>query len=201
MVKIPRVFLVAVLLLALPATVLAQGADLSGTWELFTGVSLAPVDGVTTAPSADTGTVPIFDCNFQGTANIFQDGTEIFGTSDLILVEGSPSCPAEMSADVTGIVNGTQVEMGLLMGGNVGEATFSGSVGLPALRTKAAVPADETVSGRFSATSGPFTGAGGQWSAIRVQAGVIAIPTLGGGALTLLVALLLGAGIIVLRRH
>lgn len=164
----------ATLLIAASST--AQVPDYSGTWSLSTVAEL-PDDGGT--------------CVFEGTAQVTQDGTELSGTATLMLVDGPAACPPMMMADLSGAVGeGDCVTLGLLLGGQLGEATFSGCPGnLP-----------DTLDGQFQVTSGPFAGTGGSWSAV-LGPSVLAIPTLSALGLAALVVVLMLTGAWLMRRR
>lgn len=174
----------ASLLFAVPALRAQVPVDVSGTWDLQTDVFVAQ-------PEGQAEGLP--DCQYEGSAEIGQDGSSISGSSDLSLVSGDPPCPAEMSADLTGTVAGSSIEMGMLMGGNLGSAQFTGTV---------VESADGgNTGGGFFVDSGPFSGSDGTWTAQRGAAPVLAIPTLTTIGLVVLVALLLGAAALLLRRR
>jgi hypothetical protein len=178
-------FACAVLLSA--ATASAQ-FDLSGDWELEVDAFFGLVDGLP-------------DCEFAGAASITQDDGDLGGTADLTLVAGDPECPAEMSADVDGTFDGVAIEMGLLMGGQLGTAQWSG--GIVVAGSEGGQDGEILgLLGDFLTDSGPFAGTGGTWIAQR-GAGppVIVIPTLTTLGLIALVALLLAAAALMLRRR
>jgi hypothetical protein len=158
-------------------------ADVSGSWDLQTSVFLGQVPVPEGLP----------DCEYQGSAQVTQDGSELGGTSNLTLVSGDGECPAEMSADIDGQVVGTELEMGMLMGGQLGTALWGGSVD-PQLEGEGGTGGD------FTVDSGPFTGAVGTWSAVRGEPSALVIPTLTTVGVIVLVALLLGAAALLLRR-
>jgi len=166
-------------LLAAPAA-RAQVVDVSGSWELQTSVFFGQGEGLP-------------DCEYQGSAEITQNGTDLGGTSSLTLESGDASCPAEMAADVDGQIMGNLLEMGMLMGGQLGTAQWGGTV--------APAAAEGVTGGDFLVDSGPFSGSGGIWSAQRGTPPVLAIPTLTTLGLVALVALLLGAAALLLRRR
>lgn len=175
----------AILLTA--AVVSAQVIDLSGEWDLQASAFLAqqPEEGLP-------------DCEFSGNATITQDGADLGGTADLALVSGDPECPTEMSADLDGTINGTEIEMGVLMGGNLGTAEWTGAVVVGA--AEGAGVGD--LAGGFLAGTGPFAGSTGSWTAQRVGGpSVLAIPTLTTLGIVALVALLLAAAALILRRR
>jgi hypothetical protein len=171
----------SLLFFALPATAGLPPADVAGIWDLHaeTGV-----------PNPDGGGVPPI-CEFEGTAQISQDGSTISGSAALALIDGPADCPMELSATVAGNVAGDTVEMGLLMGGNLGTASFSGSPG----------DFPDTLQGPVDVDSGPFAGVAGFWDATRGAAPGLDIPTLGTVGLAVLVGLLLAAATMLLRRR
>lgn len=151
--------------------------DYSGNWMLNTTVIL-PNDGGT--------------CVFEGMANVIQDGMGLGGTATLMLVNGPAACPMEMMASLSGQVDGNGcLTLGLLLGGQLGEATFTGCPG----------DAPDSLAGRFSVEMGPFAGATGSWSAVRAAPSVLEIPTVSALGLTGFVMLLLVAGALLLRNH
>ena len=171
-------------LLAAPA---ASGqpapADVSGAWDLETSVFLGQVPVPEGLP----------DCEYQGSAQVTQGGSDLGGTSNLTLVSGDGECPAEMSADIDGQVVGTELQLGMLMGGQLGTAQWSGAVG-PQLEGEGGAGGD------FTVDSGPFAGAVGTWSAVQGEPSALVIPTLTTVGVVVLVALLLGAAALLLRR-
>lgn len=151
--------------------------DVQGPWLLEASASLSMPEGLV--------------CDFEGAAEIFQDGTVISGDADLTLVAGPDGCPLEMSAQLTGIAADGVINMGVLMGGNLGEADFQGAAGNLA----------GTLQGSFQTTSGPFAGSDGSWFARR-QESVLAIPTLNDWGLALMAVLVFVAGsLFMLRRR
>jgi hypothetical protein len=159
--------LAAALLLVLPAA--AQ--DLSGAWDMETTALL---------PGAEE------PCVFSGACEMQEAESELTGTVELMLISGPEGCPAEMLADLSGFVDGDEVG-GVLMGGQLGEATFAGE------RTA-------SFTGDFTAEDGPYAGSTGSWFAVRPpDLPVTAIPTATGLGLALLVLALLGAGLWVMR--
>lgn len=164
------------LLAATPAAAQAPPPEYSGTWSLSTTAEL-PDDGGT--------------CIFEGTAQVTQDGTDLGGTANLSLINGPPDCPPAMMADLDGEVGDDGcIELGLLLGGNFGEASFTGCPG----------EAVDTLVGSFQVTSGPFEGGGGTWTAV-MGASVLAIPTLSALGLAALVVLLMLSGAWIARRR
>lgn len=159
-------------------------ADVSGEWELQSSAFLGQVEGLP-------------DCEFSGSTVITQDGGDLGGTANLTLDNGAPECPAEMSADVDGTVTGNTIEMGLLMGGQLGTALWSGTV------NPQGGEGEGGTGGPFTVDSGPFAGTTGTWSAMRPVGGpsVLEIPTLTTIGIVVLVALLLGAAAMMLRRR
>lgn len=172
------------ILLPGPAAAAAQGLDLTGSWAMQMQVFLPR-----------TGNAVAADCTFQGTANVAQTGSQLSGDISVDLTSGS-SCPSTMSATLTGQVTGTQIDMGLVMGGGAfGEASFTGTQ--TSARPGAAAT---TVGGSFTVTSGPFSGTGGTWTGTR-QAPIATVPALGARGLAVLALLLLATATLLLRRR
>lgn len=173
-------FLAAFLVVALPLLAAAFSAtqcpspNLSGQWTLNAS-GLLP-----------DGEMP---CTFQGNGNMVQDGNHLFGQADLMLVSGPPACPAEMSANLDGMLDGSSF-MGTLDGGAMfGVLAFSGMIG----------PDCRSLEGTYSVSSGPFMGVTGTWSSALANG--FLIPVLDGVGLFLLAGLLAYAGVILLRRR
>lgn len=159
-------------------------ADVSGEWALQTSAFFETAEGQGA------------DCEFTGDAVITQDGGDLGGTASLALASGDPECPAEMSADVDGTVTGNTIEMGLLMGGQLGTAQWSGTV------DPQGPEGEGGTGGPFTVDSGPFTGTTGTWGAQRFgEPSVLEIPTLTALGIVALVALLLAAAAMMLRRR
>jgi hypothetical protein len=170
--------LTLLLFLGVSAMALAQVPDYSGRWDMSTTAAL-PNNGGT--------------CMFEGVANVMQNGTDLTGTVVLMLVGGPAACPMEMMADLMGQI-GTSgcVELGVLLGGQLGEASFSGCPG----------DVMNSLVGNFDVTAGPFGGGDGGWSAMLARQFVIEIPTLSIVGLAALAVLLLVLGALLLhRRH
>lgn len=148
--------------------------DISGDWTLPTTCTL---------PNQDV-------CVYDGGGTLNQDGSQVVGTATLRLVSGPDSCPMELMADVSGILDGSML-FGTLDGGQLGMLDFSAQVSqdLQMMQGTSVVPDGE-----------PFQGTTCTWSA-QLRLGVFAIPTLGEGALALLALLLLGGGLVMLRRR
>jgi len=179
------------------ATAFAQAAppSIAGTWALHAEVT----------PEGEE--VP---CIFEGTTTLAQEGTAVNGPATLSLVSGPASCPAELSGTLDGTVGigriGETTVSGTIKGSApAGDADFSGtfspvvvSIASPrALVAMAlAMQAPMSGSGSISVGTGPFAGAGGTW-----MASAPAVPMLNPLGLLLLVALLLLAGYIALRRQ
>jgi len=172
-------------LLAAPAALgQAPPPDVSGSWDLATSVFLGQLEGSDGLP----------DCEYQGSAQVTQDGSDLGGTSNLLLETGGGECPAEMSADIDGQIVGNVIQMGMLMGGQLGTAQWGGTVDF-------AAEGDGGTGGDFTVDSGPFTGSSGTWSAVRGEPSALVIPTLTTVGVVVLVALLLGAAALLLRRR
>ena len=169
-------------LLAAPAARAQGPVDVSGFWQLQTSVSFGEAEG----PA---------DCEYQGSAEITQDGSDLGGTSSLQLESGSGFCPGAMTADVDGEITGNTIEMGMLIGGGqFGTAQWTGTVASLA-------EGGGVTGGDFVVDSGPFSGASGSWSAQRGEPPALAIPTLSTVGAVVLVAVLLAAAALLLRRR
>lgn len=156
----------------------AQGFSVSGTWNLDATVAL-PNEGGT--------------CQYSGQANVSNDNGSLSGFAELFLDSGANDCPAEMSADLTGQggFDGPDFFLsGMLLGGQLGEASFSGQL--------SPNPGGE---GAFSVTSGPFTDSSGNWTAEKQLAAVGVIPNLTPVGLTLFLLLVLATGYFFLERR
>jgi hypothetical protein len=169
-------------------------ADISGTWALDASVSLPD---------------ELIPCVYEGSAVVSQTADTVTGPTDLALVSGSSSCPAEMAGTLSGKVSlgkiGETVVNGVIDGGALGQAAFTGSfttVVAPVaaagfMATAIVMQGPSSGVGSIGVTAGPFTGASGTWAAAVAPA----VPTLGPLVLTILVALLLAAGFLILRRQ
>lgn len=176
----------AALLLALAAgpwsLAQAQVFDFSGQWELATDITL---------PGEST------PCSFFGYAQVVHDLAKgaISGTAVLELTSGPGACPPEMAADLSGNPDGVTIFNGMLFGGVIGEATFTGGV-VNRKRWKGLA-----LGGGFNVTEGPFAGLSGGWAG-SVSDGVFRdsfetlVVTAGGSLLALL-----GAGMLIGRRR
>lgn len=155
------------------AGIAPPAGDLTGDWTLPTTCTL---------PNEDV-------CVYAGGGTLNQDGSQVGGTATLRLVSGPDSCPMELMADVMGVLDGL-LFIGTLDGGNLGTLEFSAVVSqdLQMMQGDSRVPDGQ-----------PFQGTVCTWSARRLDAFVI--PTLGEGALVLLAILLLGGGLVMLRRR
>jgi len=176
--------LLPLLLLPAPAA-RAQSLDVSGSWSIQMRI-------VSNAHSAAVVT----GCDFQGTANVVQNGSQFTGDASVDLTAGGITCPPSMSANLSGDVTGNTVSMGMAMGGGAfGTGTFTGTV-----LTAAARGAGTNMGGSFTVTGGPFAGTGGTWSATQ-QAPVAAVPALGTKGLAALALLLLATALWFLLRR
>ena len=162
------------LLFGLSAAGLIPNITVSGPWTLQATIDIPE----------------IAVCEYSGTAQITQEGSSFSGTAELSLDSGGETCPAELSADISGTVAGESIEMGVLMGGGLGTATFTGSL------LKASGP----LQGTAMVDSGPFDGATSTWAATPAAA-VMAIPVLGPWGTAALVGLLFLAGLFLLLRQ
>lgn len=161
---------------ALVPNALAQPADYSGTWAMQAS-ALLPGENV--------------PCMYEGTVTLMQNGDQLSGPVMLSLVSGPAACPGELMAQLTATVNGAQIEMGMLDGGAMlGTAFFSGGPG----------DGMDDLVGRFGVETGPYAGTNGAWAAQRLIS-VLEIPTLTTVGLVALVALLLAAATVILRRR
>lgn len=167
---------VAALLPAAAEAGLAVMPDLSGNWSLSASSQL---------PGENE------PCVYQGTGQLQQVGSQVTGQATLMLVSGPPACPDEMMANVDGSLDGLLFG-GQLDGGQLlGIMDFTGQVSQDG----------RMISGDNSVPDGqPFQGATGTWMSERLFA-TIAIPTLTGVGLALLVVLLLSGGLLILRRR
>jgi len=175
--------LAALLLLSLSLTAQAQGLpDLAGTWSLTTD-TLLPDENLR--------------CTFNGQAIVTQVSIDLAGQASLTLLDGPTACPMEMTASLTGRLTSTGVEVGMLMGGQLGEAAFSGDFN----------PNDTspTLMGGFDVTSGPFLGQFGNFEArlplLPTDPSVNPIPTLAFYGVLLLILTILIIGGFNLSRH
>ncbi len=167
-------FMLPAFVLGLSALGLIPNISVAGDWQIEA-----------TFEVPDVGT-----CDYSGTAQVTQDGTAFSGVAQLFLNDGGEICPAEMSADLTGTVVGDSLEMGVLMGGELGTATFTASL------LKAAGP----LQGTTMVNTGLFTGATSLWVATPAPA-VLTIPVLGPWGTATLVGLLFLSGVFLLMRQ
>jgi hypothetical protein len=173
-------------ILMLPGAARAQGLDLTGSWA---------IQMMTFVPEGTRSAAVAAGCAFQGTANVTQTGSQLSGDMFVHVTSGGTNCPPSMSATLSGDVTGNRVDMGVAVGGGtLGQASFVGTA------TAAVANGPSTMSGTFSATSGPFTGTNGTWSATRL-APATSVPTLDVKGLALLAVLLLGTAIWLLWRR
>jgi len=177
-----RTILAIALLLATSGIAAAQVPDFSGTWQL-TSQLFPPIQ------PPELGQVP---CDFEGSAVITQDGSDLGGTADLTLVSGPVECPAQMSAEVSGTVGpqGGVMLGGSLLGGNLGTAFFDGT-GDP----------QAGLGGTAAVETGPFGGANGTWAAVLGGPSILEIPTLTAFGLVLLIGLLAVSALYLVRRR
>lgn len=162
------------------------GVDLTGRWTL--------------SASATVGGDAIVVCDFEGEANVVQSQSQLSGDADLALVGGPTSdCPPEMSAVLDGTFANDSIQMGMLAGG-LGTADFQGRIARSLVERPRKEGSGPTLSGSFQVTSGTFVNATGSWSAMPRALRSIDIPTLTPAGLTLLVLILLGTGVLALRR-
>jgi hypothetical protein len=187
MVKIARKLLMIVTLSLLALSLSGQGGppDLSGTWDLQSTFFLP------------TGLGGMGTCTFQGSADVGQNGTTLSGDATQSLVDGGTACPAEMDGTLTGEVSGNQVSMGMVMGGDLGESDFIGTLAA----NLALQGGGNTVSGTTTVTSGPFAGATGTFDAVQGTVPVVEVPASSTVGLVVLVAILLVVGGLLLRRR
>lgn len=154
----------------------AQGPDYSGTWRL---------DSVAQLPN-DGGT-----CIFTGRVTLMQQGEALTGDALQVLVEGPMLCPPTMMATLGGEVDPMGcVTLGTLMG-PLGEAAFVGCPG----------DAAGVLQGDWTVESGPFAGGSGTWSAARLPASALEVPSLSTVGLVALGLLLLTSALWMLRRR
>jgi hypothetical protein len=184
----------ATIIIVPAATALAQGPSIAGTWTL----------NATVTPEGEEAA-----CFFEGSTTLTQDGSTVSGPATLSLVSGPESCPGELSGTLNGTVGvskvGDTTVNGTITGGSpAGEASFTGTfspvlAGIASPRSLVAMALAfqaSSGSGSISVGSGPFAGAGGTW-----MASAPAAPAFNPLGLLILVALLLIAGYIALRRQ
>lgn len=181
----------------------AQGPiDVDGTWDLQMFVFFESMDGLGTRGAAAE------DCTFEGSATIDQDGTDITGNALVQLTDGSLPCPPFLGGNLTGAVDGDQINMGIMTGiQSLGQADFLGAAAMPKtlkkeIATRGPAPMPDVINGEFEVTTGPFAGANGGWIATRsvAEEEVSQIPTLNSLGLLLLATTLLGGGIFAIQR-
>ena len=186
----PRIVHFGVALLLAAAAVHAQpappAADLTGTWTLQ--ASAFP------SPGAVGG---VQSCDFQGTADITQTEGALTGDASMDLVSGPMGCPPTMSADVTGQVDGSTVQMGMILG-ELGSVDFDGEIAQGATQGGAI-----SLAGGFQVTQGPFTGYSGSWNGVPGGSppSPLEIPTLTAAGLAALALLLIGSAIFLIVRR
>lgn len=169
------------LLLATAPLAAQGGLDLPGRWQLTVSITL--------------GQEAVTLCEYQGIADVTQDGNSFSGNGSLNLVEGGPDCPQEMMAEITGQISAEvpgQIS-GQLSSPDFGLADFTGSI----------AKASGTLAGTAVMTSTPMPllqGAVGNWIGVGLRQ-TVEIPTLSALGLTLLVLLLLAAGALALRKR
>ena len=167
------VLILVVLSLFTTSFALAQPPNLSGRWNLSASGMLV------------TGGMP---CTFQGHGDMMQDGNQLSGQAELMLVSGPAECPAEMSANLAGMLDGPSF-VGTLDGGQMfGMLNFSGMLGQDG----------RSLEGNYSVTSGPFMGTTGAWNSALVDG--FLIPVLDVAGILLLTVLLAYTGSKLLRR-
>lgn len=152
--------------------------DPGGTWNLTATVALPNEGG---------------SCQYSGQTDVSHDNGALSGFAELFLDTGDAACPAEMSAELVGQggFDGPDFFLnGVLLGGDLGEASFAGQL--------SPNPGGE---GAFNVTSGPSEGSTGSWMAEKLLAPVTAIPNLTPAGLTLLLLLVLGSGYWLLERR
>jgi len=154
----------------------ANAMNATGQWDLQANGILPDVQGT---------------CLFQGTANVVQNGNAISGDATLMLQSGPQACPPEMMAQIQGAWETDTLLFGALLGGNLGEASFSTGPVVRAVQ----------LGGSYIVTSGPFNGVSGSWQAVMRAVAAAQIPTLATLGVVLLAALLFGVGGMVLRRQ
>lgn len=176
--RISRIAFTASLAALVAGAALAQvpaPVDLSGHWSL-----------------SATGLLPgqNLPCVFEGSGFMTQSGGQLQGHATLMLVQGPAVCPAEMMAQLSGVLDGLTF-FGTLNGGDMfGMLDFQGRVG----------PDGRSLMGSFTVRSGgPFSGTTGEWSSNLLA--IFRIPTLSGIGLALLALLILVASFLVLRRR
>ncbi len=125
-------------------------------------------------------------CTWGGVLQFTQTGTALASTGTLVLAAGGdPTCPPVLPGATSGTVTGQDVAFGTPAPPPIGSVDFVGQVATDGL----------SMSGTWAAAAG--TNLGGTWSASRMAAA----PTLPEWGAILMLALLLGAGVLALRRR
>ncbi len=205
----PRHILFAGLILLLAQAAWAQPTgtqDIRGTWSLTANAYLPQVEGAV-KPAGEF--IPEPNCFFSGTAVVSsQQGSNFSGNASLTLDSGAGGCPAELFANIQGTVSGNTIEMAMLMGGDLGDGTFSGTIssqtqaqtgGQSQTKAAQAAPPGRSINGNFAIQAGPFMGVSGGWAG-ALRSSLEGIPTLGNLGLLALALLLAGVGWAALAR-
>ena len=182
--RLSKLVLVGLIGLTVAGITTAGLVDLSGGWDLSMQMNLAG--------SGDAGDGIV--CVYSGTTDVVQDGSSLSGDASYVLEQGGDGCPSELLGSYTGVITTSGIEMGAIMGGNLGTATFTGFFFLPFGTDGLGVVGDVSV------TSGPFAGSSGSWGASRGLP-PINVPTLGTSVLPILALTILTLGVVALRRR
>ncbi|MCG8457246.1 MAG: hypothetical protein MI919_13305 [Holophagales bacterium] len=179
--RIAGLLIAVTLLLIAIAGALFAGGFLDGQWRLTMRATLP--DNIVEGGA---------DCTFRGSAEVTNIGTSVSGPATYQLVEGVDGCPEAFSGEITATFVGDNMVVGTLTG-PLGTGTFDGWLFQPAGLSYFGFTGD------FSLTQGAFAGTTGTWIG---ETGSLppAIPALGTPGFLALLLLLLGAGILVLRR-
>lgn len=182
----------AVLILPILAVPASAQPNLDGTWDLQASGVIPPVVEEVPALNAnpDRG-VMIEPCVFEGSGNLVQDGNQLTGQANLMLISGPAECPDEMMADIMGEVEGSSF-FGMLDGGQMfGGLNFNGTISQDGT----------SIEGTYDVKpEGPFSNVtNGVWTA-ALQLSILAIPTVGAWGLGLFAAILALTSLLFLRR-
>ena len=151
-----------------------QAPDLSGKWELQASAAFT------------LGNQP---CEYSGSMDLVQAGSELSGMGLMALTSGPVACPVNPTAALVGTVVGNSLQM-VSGSGNSGDSTFTGVIGA----------GGRTIAGDLTVVAGPFVGLSGSWQAARPGFSV-EIPTLGFAALAILTLILAASGVWLQRRR
>jgi hypothetical protein len=156
--------------IAVPLAANAVGVNVAGTWNLTVMTS--------NVPELRTNSSDQVSCTWKGLMTLTQTGADFTGSMMLNLVTGPGPCPATLSGPLQGSLGGTGsgffIEFGLASTES-GLISFEGGV------------SDDGQSGQGTWKNEET----GTWTAEKIRT---AAPTLSGGGLAVLFALLLAAG-------